>query len=45
MYNFVLNMWIMRKIDEEFLDFQVTKNRITEEEKTMIMATPQIPQK
>jgi hypothetical protein len=42
MYGFLLNMWIMRRIDEAYLTVQVTKNRITEEEKQMILATPQI---
>lgn len=42
MYGFLLNMWIMRKIDEGYLTAQVTKGRITEEEKAMILATPQI---
>ena len=43
MYNFILNMWIMRKIDETFIEFQVTKKRITQEEADMIMSTPQNP--
>ncbi|WP_434352398.1 hypothetical protein [Trichococcus flocculiformis] len=42
MYGFLLNMWIMKKIDEAYLTAQVTKGRITEEEKVMILATPQI---
>ena len=42
MYGFLLNMWIMRRIDEAYLTTQVTKGRITEEEKQMILATPQI---
>jgi len=42
MYGFLLNMWIMRRIDEAYLTVQVTKGRITEEEKQMILATPQI---
>ena len=42
MYAFLLNMWIMKKIDEAYLTEQVTKGRITEEEKAMILATPQI---
>lgn len=42
MYGFFLNMWIMRKIDETFLSAQVRVGRITEQEKTMIMATPQL---
>lgn len=42
MYGFLLNMCIMGKIDEAYLSAQVTKGRITEEEKAMILATPQI---
>ena len=42
MYAFLLNMWIVKKIDEAYLTAQVTKKRITEEEKAMILATPQL---
>lgn len=42
MYGFLLNMWIMGKIEDAYLSVQVTKGRITEEEKTMILATPQV---
>lgn len=41
MYQFLLNMWIVGKIDEEYLEKAVAKGRITEEEKEMILATPQ----
>lgn len=41
-YGFLLNMWIMKRIDEVYLTQMVTLKRITEEEKQMIMATPQI---
>ena len=41
MYVFILNMWIMRRIDEEYLSKAVEKRRITEEEKEIILATPQ----
>lgn len=41
MYSFLLNMWIMKKIDEAYLETQVSKGRITAEEKTVIVATPQ----
>lgn len=41
-YSFFLNMWIMKKVDEEYLQGQVTKARITIEEKDMIIATPQL---
>lgn len=42
MYAFILNMWIRQKVDEDFVKAQVRFNRITEEEKDMILATPQI---
>jgi hypothetical protein len=42
MYAFLLNMWIMKKVDEEYLKVQVVKRRITQEEYDMIVATPQI---
>jgi hypothetical protein len=35
-------MWIMGKIDESYLENQVKKERITEDEKSMIVATPKI---
>lgn len=41
-YGFLLNMWIMKRIDEQYLIAMVSLNRITEEEKQMILATPQI---
>lgn len=40
-YGFLLNMWIMNRIDEDYLTTMVTKGRITEEEKNMILSTPQ----
>lgn len=42
MYNFLLNMWIMKKVDEAYLENQVQKKRITAEEKSVIMITPQV---
>ena len=42
MYQFLLNMWVMGRIDEIFLQGQVTKGRITQQEYEMIIATPQI---
>lgn len=42
MYGFLLNMWVMKRIDESYLTAQVTKGRITEDEKAMILATPQV---
>ena len=41
MYGFLLNMYVMGKIDEAYLTAMVSKGRITEEEKVMILATPQ----
>ena len=41
-YGFLLNMWIMKRIDENYLMQMVTLKRITEEEKQMILATPQV---
>lgn len=41
MYGFILNMWVMGKADEAYLDKAVKAGRITEEEKQMILATPQ----
>lgn len=43
MYNFILNMWVMRKIDTAKVQSYVTKGYITQEEADMIVATPQIP--
>jgi len=43
MYQFLLNMWIMKKVDEAYLRVQVAKGRITQQEYDMIVATPQLP--
>lgn len=40
-YGFLLNMWIMKRINEAYLTQMVALKRITEEEKQMILATPQ----
>ena len=42
MYGFLLNMWVMRRIDANYLAVMVTKGFITAEEKEMILATPQV---
>lgn len=42
MYQFLLNMWIMRRIDEGYLQIQVHKGRITQQEYEMIISTPQL---
>ena len=41
-YAFLLNMWILRRIDETYLTTMVALKRITEEEKQMILVAPQI---
>ncbi|AJG61543.1 MULTISPECIES: hypothetical protein [Bacillus] len=41
LYPFILNMWIMGK-DEIYLNNAFAKNYITQEEKEMILATPQL---
>lgn len=41
MYGFLLNMWIMKRIDEAYLNKVTAIGRITEEERDMILATPQ----
>lgn len=41
-YEFLLNMWIMKRLDEQYLTQMVALKRITEEEKQMILVTPQI---
>lgn len=42
MYPFLLNMWMMGRIDEDYLRQMVKKDFITQEEFEMIVATPQI---
>lgn len=42
MYQFVLNMWIMNRITESQIDIYVAKRYISDDEKEMILATPQI---
>lgn len=42
MYAFLLNMWVMGRIDEAYLTTMVAKGRITEQEKKMILSTPQL---
>lgn len=41
-YGFLLNMWMMKRIDEVYLTEMVRLKRITEDEKQMILATPQM---
>lgn len=40
MYQFILNLWIMRKVDATYVQSKVP-TRITQEEADMILATPQ----
>jgi len=40
MYQFILNLWIMYKVDETYVQSKVPL-RITQEECDMILATPQ----
>lgn len=41
-YNFLLNMWIMRKADEDYLQARVTKGQISQEEYEQIVNTEQV---
>ena len=42
MYNFVLNMWVMKRITTGQVQMYVTKGYITQTEADMILATPQV---
>lgn len=42
MYNFILNMWVMNKIDEAKVQSYVVKRYIKQEEANIILATPQV---
>lgn len=41
MYDFVLNMWIMKRIDETKIRSYVAKGFIAQADADMILATPQ----
>lgn len=41
-YNFLLNMWIMRKADEVYLQARVVKGQISQEEYDSIINTDQV---
>lgn len=41
-YNFLLNMWIMRKADEAYLQARVAKGQISQEEYEQIVNTEQV---
>jgi hypothetical protein len=42
MYEFIYNMWIMKRIDSNKVDQYVTKGYITQEQADAILATPQL---
>lgn len=42
MYQFILNQWILKRVDKNFVELQYSKGRITETEKNMILAIQQI---
>lgn len=42
-YNFLKNMWIMRRADEVYLKARVAKNQITHVEYEEITAMEQVP--
>ena len=42
MYGFLSGMWVMRKVDADYLLVMVKKGFITENEKDLILATPQV---
>lgn len=44
MYGFILNMWIMNRINETKVQSYIPKGYITQEEANIILATPQITQ-
>lgn len=44
MYQFILNMWIMRRYAEAQVNLCVTKGFITDEQKNAVLSSPQIPQ-
>jgi len=41
-YPFVLNMWMMKKVNEAFVRGQANLGRLTEDEVSMILTTPQM---
>ncbi|MES5869180.1 hypothetical protein [Bacillus cereus group sp. RP32] len=42
MYQFILNMWIMKKADEVYVRACATKGYLTQQEVDAILITPQI---
>ena len=43
MFRFLQLQWKMRNIDEQYLQEQVTKGRITQKQMEEILATEQVP--
>jgi hypothetical protein len=43
LYQFLLNLWVMKEIDETRIQNAVTQGYISQAEADMILATPQIP--
>ena len=41
-YDFLLNMWIMRKVDEVYLQARIAKGQISQEEYEQIVNTEQV---
>ena len=41
MYQFILNMWVFRRVTEEQVNSYVGKGFITQDEANQILATPQ----
>lgn len=44
LYNFILNMWVMRRYTVDQVQAAVTKGYITQTEADAILATPQVPE-
>lgn len=42
MYNFILNMWVMKRLTQEQVQLYGAKGYITQVEAEMILATPQV---
>lgn len=41
MYQFLLNMWVLKRCTADYIEQMCTKNRITAEQRDAILATPQ----
>ena len=42
MYDFILNMWVMKRIDSAKVQSYATKGYVTQTEADMILGTPQV---